>query len=156
MRNTSGKMVPLPFYHRVFGLPYNLCQTFRAKKSIDTKAQKLLRPVLESAAQGLSSTISTVMIQVHSTIPIYYNSASPSSSRSRCLVLNIRVRFQFLCNFQKFSRFSRGHKNLVRKFQKLLPPVLESLASQLSKTGRKSFGKFRTRFLWPLENRLKF
>eukprot|EP01050_Picozoa_sp_SAG11_P032625 SAG11_NODE_10694_length_811_cov_4.998596_1_plen_161_part_10 len=56
VRKTYYKMIPLSFYHRVSGLPKKFCQTSRAKNSIDTKAQKLLRPVLESAAQGLSRT----------------------------------------------------------------------------------------------------
>ena len=67
-----GKMVPLSFYHRVSA------RRSGQKKCIDTEAQKLLRPVLESAAQGLSRTISCVMIQVHSKIPIYHYLAPPS------------------------------------------------------------------------------
>ena len=35
-------------------------------------------------------------------------------------------------NLREISRFSRGHKNLVRKLQKLLRPVLESPARALS------------------------
>ena len=38
----------------------------------------------------------------------------------------------FLGNLREISRFSRGHKNLVRKLQKLLRPVLESPARALS------------------------
>ena len=37
----------------------------------------------------------------------------------------------FLGNLREISRFSRGHKNLVRKLQKLLRPVLESPARAL-------------------------
>eukprot|EP01050_Picozoa_sp_SAG11_P027516 SAG11_NODE_7002_length_1210_cov_6.893789_1_plen_140_part_00 len=62
-------------YHFTIGfssLPYNFCQTFRAKKSIDTKALKLLRPVLEYAAQRLSRDISCVMLQVHSNLGRHY------------------------------------------------------------------------------------
>eukprot|EP01050_Picozoa_sp_SAG11_P010203 SAG11_NODE_1009_length_6204_cov_54.921149_5_plen_168_part_00 len=71
LRKTYSKLVPLSsFYHRVFSLPKHFCQTLRGKKSIDTEAQKLLRPVLESAAQGLSRAISCIMNQVHSKIPI--------------------------------------------------------------------------------------
>ena len=44
----------------------------QGKKSIDTKAQKLLRPVLESAAQGLSRSIFLVKIQVHSNLGRHY------------------------------------------------------------------------------------
>eukprot|EP01050_Picozoa_sp_SAG11_P059747 SAG11_NODE_38885_length_247_cov_4.864865_1_plen_49_part_10 len=47
------KWYPYHFTIGFSGLPKHFCQTFRAKKSIDTEAQKLLRPVLESAAQGL-------------------------------------------------------------------------------------------------------
>eukprot|EP01050_Picozoa_sp_SAG11_P039824 SAG11_NODE_16960_length_532_cov_4.256351_1_plen_62_part_10 len=54
VQKSYGGMIPLSFYDRFSGLPQNFCQTFRAKKSIDTEAQKLLTPVLESAAQGLS------------------------------------------------------------------------------------------------------
>eukprot|EP01050_Picozoa_sp_SAG11_P045532 SAG11_NODE_22762_length_400_cov_1.574751_1_plen_62_part_01 len=35
----------------------NFCQTFRAKKSIDTESQKLLRPVLESGLSGPSYAV---------------------------------------------------------------------------------------------------
>ena len=38
----------------------------------------------------------------------------------------------FLGNLREISRFSRGHKNLVRKLQKLLRPVLKSPARALS------------------------
>eukprot|EP01050_Picozoa_sp_SAG11_P002484 SAG11_NODE_126_length_15729_cov_9.966859_20_plen_165_part_00 len=79
VRKTNCKMVPLSFYYRVFRSPIKFLPDVQGKKSIDTKAQKLLRPVLESAAQGLSRTISCVMVQVHSKIPISHNSAPPST-----------------------------------------------------------------------------
>ena len=78
VRKTYGKMVPLSFYHRVFRSPIKFLPDVQGKKSIDTEAQKLLRPVLESAAQGLSRAISCVMSQVHSKIPILHNFYSPS------------------------------------------------------------------------------
>eukprot|EP01050_Picozoa_sp_SAG11_P015206 SAG11_NODE_1947_length_4015_cov_20.610827_5_plen_106_part_00 len=60
VRKTYDKMVPLSFYHSVFRSPIKFLPDVQGQKSIDTEAQKLLRPVLESAAQGLSRAISRV------------------------------------------------------------------------------------------------
>eukprot|EP01050_Picozoa_sp_SAG11_P001905 SAG11_NODE_90_length_17153_cov_63.471033_11_plen_154_part_00 len=113
VRNIYGKMVPLSFYHRVFRSSINFCQTFRAKKSIDTKAQKLLRPVLESAAQGLSSTISTVIIHVHSKIPIYYYLAPPSMRAPRPVKCDI---------FETHGTRGHGFSNRVQP-RAMLPTI---------------------------------
>eukprot|EP01050_Picozoa_sp_SAG11_P012385 SAG11_NODE_1372_length_5095_cov_15.640312_4_plen_139_part_00 len=83
-------IIPLSFYHRVFRSPIKLLPDVQGKKSIDTEAQKLLRPVLESAAQGLSRAqmISTSgMSQVHSDVKIFTTiSLHPVTLRYVCLL----------------------------------------------------------------------
>ena len=72
----GGTTVRKPMVKRY---PYHL--PFRAKKGTDTKAQKLLRPVLESAAQGLSRAVLSFMIQVHSNLKKHYYFDGPSRPR---------------------------------------------------------------------------
>ena len=82
MRKTYGKNpgTPIILPSRVFRSSIKFLPNVQGKKkNIDTEAQKLLRPVLETSAQGLSRTISTVMIQVHSKNPISHYFEYPST-----------------------------------------------------------------------------
>ena len=87
----------VPFNHRVFRSPIIFLPDVSGKKKkasipryLDTEAQKLLRPVLESAAQGLSRAVLSFMIQVHSNLKKHYYFDGPSYSQYVVPVVLVR------------------------------------------------------------------